>query len=145
MTTSERQLFRDYLKSRRLRLTGERECIIEEVFATHEHFEAEELAARLRNRGVSKATIYRTLPLLVSCGLLRQVIYGEKHGHYEHVHQEEEGHDHLICVGCGKVIEFRHDCMEALKSSIKEQFTFEPHRVVLEVSGLCADCGGKKR
>jgi len=68
------------------------------------HFEAEELAYRLRKKGnrISKATVYRTSPLLVRAGLIKEVIHGERHQHYE-----DSLHDHLICLKCGKIVEFK--------------------------------------
>ena len=137
---AEKERFRRFLKSQYLRMTSDREAIVEAVFSTHDHFRAEELAWRLRERGVSKATVYRTLPLLVDCGLLRQVMLGDKQGHYEHVHQEEAGHDHLICTTCGEVIEFQHPCVGRVREAVRRRYGFEPERVVLEITGLCAGC-----
>ncbi len=140
MPTAEKERFRQFLRAHHLRLTSDREAIVEAVFAIEDHFAADELYFRLRDRGVSKATVYRTLPLLVDCGLLRQVIFGDKHGHYEHVHHEEEGHDHLICTSCGGIIEFQHPCVDRLVAAVKRRYGFEPERVVLEISGRCAEC-----
>ena len=140
MPVAEKERFRQFLRSQALRMTSDREAVFEAVFATHDHFGAEELYFRLRERGVSKATVYRTLPLLVGCGLLRQVLLGDKQGHYEHVHQEEEGHDHLICQRCGQVIEFQHPCVDRVRQAVRRRYGFEPRRVVLQISGLCQEC-----
>ena len=90
------KIFRDYVQSKGLKFTPERQAILNHVFECHEHFEAEELLIDMRknNKRVSKATIYRTLALLVNSGLLREVIFGEKHAHYEHVYGHEH-HEHL--------------------------------------------------
>jgi Fur family ferric uptake transcriptional regulator len=140
MPAVAKERFREFLRTQELRMTSDREAIVEAVFSTEEHFGAEELAWRLRERGVSKATIYRTLPLLVGCGLLRQVIFGDKHGHYEHVHEEDAGHDHLICTRCGGIIEFQHPCVGRVREAVRRRYGFEPERVVLEISGRCAGC-----
>ena len=140
MPTVEKDRFRQFLKSQALRMTSDREAVVEAVFTSHDHFAAEELYQRLRDRGVSKATVYRTLPLLVGCGLLRQVILGDKQGHYEHVHQEEASHDHLICSCCGEIIEFQHPCVAKVREAVRRRYGFEPRRVVLEISGVCREC-----
>ncbi|MFH0811037.1 MAG: Fur family transcriptional regulator [Pseudomonadota bacterium] len=140
MPVTAKERFRQFLKSQALKMTNDREAIVEAVFSIENHFEAEYLAYRVRERGVSKATVYRTLHLLVESGLLRQVIFGDKHGHYEHVHQEEEGHDHLICLRCGGIIEFQHPSVAEIKAAVKDRYGFLPERVLLEISGVCARC-----
>ena len=69
--------FREYLLTKKDRLTRERSIIVEEVFAQHEHFDADDLIARVgrdkSGRRVSRATVYRTLKLLEEAGLLRKV------------------------------------------------------------------------
>jgi Fe2+ or Zn2+ uptake regulation protein len=67
--------FRDYIKERGLRNTPEREMIIEEIFSIHDHFDVDELFLRMRNKKktISRASIYRTIPLLVESGLIKEV------------------------------------------------------------------------
>ena len=138
---NENALFRRFLKSEGLRFTPEREIILREAFSLHEHFEAEDLLFRMRQHDlrVSKATVYRTLTLLVQCGLLREVIFGERHSHYEHVLGHRH-HDHLICLGCGKIIEFTDETMEKLQQKICEQYRFESLQHRLEITGYCEGC-----
>ena len=140
-TMNEHEIFRKFLKSEGLRFTPEREIILDEAFSIHEHFEAEDLVFSIRRQGhrVSKATVYRTLTLLVQCGLLREVIFGERHSHYEHVFGHKH-HDHLICLKCGKIIEFTNGTMERLQKEICKQHHFEPLRHKLEITGTCEDC-----
>src|SRR3989339_1032456 len=110
---SKEDIFKEYLTSRKLKFTAERQAILDRVFENHKHFEADELLVdlRLNDMKISKATIYRTLALLVKCGLLREVIFGEKHAHYEHVYGHEH-HEHLVCIKCGKIIEFSDERIE---------------------------------
>lgn len=105
------------------------------------HFEAEELAHRLRKKGsrISKATVYRTLPLLVKAGLIKEVIHGEKHHHYEHNHEENQ-HDHLICLKCGKIVEFGEESLREIEEKICRQHEFQPEKVVIEIFGYCKKC-----
>ena len=71
-------IFRTYLRSRGLKYTPERRTLLREVLSNNDHFEAEQLLFTMRQEGkrVAKATIYRTLPLLVDCGLIQQVQFG---------------------------------------------------------------------
>ena len=142
---NEHEIFRKFLKSEGLRFTPERAIILEEAFSIHEHFEAEDLVFSIRRHGhrVSKATVYRTLALLVQCGLLREVIFGERHSHYEHVFGHKH-HDHLICLKCGKIIEFSEETIERLQKSVCAQYRFEPVRHRLEITGTCEDCARQR-
>ena len=125
-------IFRDYVQSKGLKFTPERQTILNHVFECHGHFEAEELLIDMRksNKRVSKATIYRTLALLVSSGLLREVIFGEKHAHYEH----------LVCIGCDKIIEFNDERIENFQEEIciENKFKAESHK--FQIMGYCEDC-----
>ena len=68
------QKFREYIKEKGMRNTPERETIIEEIFAIHDHFDVDELFLRLRNKKkrISKASLYRTIPLLIDSGLIKE-------------------------------------------------------------------------
>ena len=106
MESAEEKMFRQFLDGDGLKFTPERRLILQEVFRNHRHFEADDIVIGLRNRGsrVSRASIYRTLHLLVGSGLLINVYSAEKHGHYEHTFGHDH-HDHLICTECGRMIE----------------------------------------
>ena len=138
---SRKRKFERFLKSEDLKLTSEREMILDQVFSIHDHFEAEDILLRLRQRGqrVSKATIYRTLPLLVQSGLLREVLFNEKHSHYEHILGHAH-HDHLICIACGKIIEFTEETIEELQRKLCDNYHFKPIRHKFEIVGYCEAC-----
>src|SRR5512144_1250302 len=105
--------FQDFLRVAGLKLTGERSALVREIFSTHYHFEADELLSKMKQKNVkiSRATVYRTLELLVKSGMVRRVHLGEDHYHYEHVTGNSH-HDHLICTTCGSVIEFHDEELE---------------------------------
>ena len=105
----------------------QREKVLKEVFAAEGHFEADDLASRLRRKDsrISRATTYHTLPLLLKPGLLNQVVRGAKHQHYEHVNKETQ-HDHLICLKCGKVIEVSNKTLKAIEEKICAENHFRP-------------------
>ncbi len=138
---SKEEVFKKYLESKKLKFTAERQTILDRVFANHKHFEADELLIdlRLNKLKISKATIYRTISLLVKSGLLREVIFGERHAHYEQVFGHEH-HDHLVCNSCGKIIEFIDHRIEKLQDEVckKNKFKSDSHR--LQIQGLCEDC-----
>jgi len=75
MNDREREIFRKYLERRGLKLTAERQALFDELFARHEHFEADELLMRLRakRKKISRATIYRTLDLLLESGIVKRL------------------------------------------------------------------------
>ena len=142
MISKARSQFFKYLKEQGLKWTPEREEIFRQAFAIEGHFEAEDLAYRLRKKGrrTSKASVYRTLPLLVKAGLIKEVIYGEiPHHYYEHIHDEKE-HDHLICLKCGKIFEFEDDSLRAIERIICEKRGFLPQKIIVEIFGYCKKC-----
>ncbi len=133
--------FRKFLRSRGLKCTPERQIVLEEVFTSHDHFEAEDLLFRIRrhNRRVSKGTIYRTLELLVESGLVRKVAFVDKHTHYEYVYGHGH-HEHLICLGCGQVIEFYQELLESSLAQVCKQNNFSSKSHKVEVLGYCQQC-----
>lgn len=129
---------REYLATKGQRLTSEREMVVSEVFASHQHFDAEDLVARLSRR-VSRSTVYRCLSLLVEAGLIRPIARQDDRELYEHDYGYPQ-HDHLICSRCGNLSEFRNEEISRLLEiiSIDHAFRMEAHR--LEVYGLCQKC-----
>ncbi len=105
------------------------------------HFEADELAIRIRKKGsrISRATVYRTLPLLVKASLLNKVIHGEKHQHYEPTHEESQ-HDHLVCMKGGKITEFEDAALREVEETICRRSHFRPKKVFVENFGYCQRC-----
>lgn len=132
-------LFKRYLKVKGKNITKSRERIVKEVFKTHEHFDVSELWAKLRDTTISVSTIYRTLALLVDCGLVREVDLGDPHLHYEHIFGHHY-HEHMICVGCGKVLEFLDSALEDGLAEVVDRFNFQHHSHSLQIFGLCKEC-----
>ncbi len=143
VSVSPVEKYREYLATKGLRLTRERSIIIEEVFATHEHFDAEQLIGRLAQRTdgtrVSRSTIYRSLLQLEEAGLIRKVARQDDRDVFEHDYGYPQ-HDHLICSKCGTLIEFQADAISHLLSEVASRhgFRMDGHR--LEVTGLCDAC-----
>jgi len=139
----EGQRFEAFLRSQKLKLTGERMAILEAVFQQRTHFDAESLHGDLKGRGsaISRATVYRTLDLLVQCGLVRKSSLGSSHANYEAARGDEH-HDHLICLLCGRVIEFFRPELEAMQEQICQEHGFRPLQHSLQIFGLCRNCKG---
>lgn len=139
-----RAVFRKYLKDHGIKNTAARRTVLDTVLDLEEHFEAEQLLYLLREqgRGVSKATVYRTLPILVACGILKQVRFDVKQAHYELAFGEEP-HDHMVCRRCGRIIEFAaHEVLE-LRARIARRHHFHVTGHRFQLSGLCWECSVK--
>jgi len=134
-------LFRSYLHQQRLPLTHQREAIAKALFESEGHLSVDDLADLLRDRGehVGKATIYRTLNLLVEADLARELDFGEGFKRYEH-QAGEARHDHLVCTSCGKVVRFARPELDGLQGEIAEELGFNVQSRRLEIYGTCADC-----
>jgi Fur family ferric uptake transcriptional regulator len=133
--------FREYIKEKGLRNTPERETIIEEIFCIHDHFDVDELFLRLRNkrRRISKASLYRTIPLLIESGLLKEVYFEDGHFHYEHVYGHKD-HSHLRCSRCGRIIEFADDEIGTIENRIGKKYHFAVTAHRFELLGYCPQC-----
>ncbi|MGH9457484.1 MAG: Fur family transcriptional regulator [Thermoanaerobaculia bacterium] len=141
----EIERFQVYLLGQGLKLTNERRALVREIFSTHYHFDADELLGRLKQKSakISRATVYRTLELLVKSGMVRRVHLGEEHYHYERVTRDDVHHDHLICTTCGSVIEFHDETLEDRQRQICETHRFTPTFHNLQILGVCSRCRRK--
>ena len=130
--------FAEYLSTKGKRLTQERRTVVEEVFSSHEHFDADELVARLRPR-VSRPTVYRHLADMEAAGLLRKVARPNRSDVYEHDYGYPQ-HDHMLCKKCGDLIEFPNEQIADMLEEIATQhgFRMPGHRLV--VYGTCDKC-----
>jgi Fur family ferric uptake transcriptional regulator len=137
----EKEQFLQFLRSRGQRVTGERLALFEEIFSQHGHIDAEELLGAMRARGlkISRATVYRNLDLLVESGLATKQRLGGRELRYEHMHAGQH-HDHLVCTGCGRVVEFVSPGIAALQAEICRAHGFVPMRHTLQITGLCNRC-----
>lgn len=143
VAVTPKEKYREYLATQGSRMTREREIFVQEVFASHEHFDADQLIQRLEQRKdgkrVSRSTIYRHLKQLEEAGLIRKVARQGDRDLYEHDYGYPQ-HDHLICKKCGELTEFHNDeISKVLEQVAKEHgFRIESHR--LEAHGLCDNC-----
>ena len=136
------RLFGRYLREQGFPMTQQRSSIADVVFGSDEHLSVEEIEGCLRGRGerIGKATIYRTLDLLVRSKLVDEHDFGEGFKRYEHRLSRQPVHAHLICLSCAKVTEFRSSEILRLEERVAHDHGFQPSRHKLEIYGLCADC-----
>ncbi|MBN2562815.1 MAG: transcriptional repressor [Phycisphaerae bacterium] len=133
--------FRKYLRDRGLKYTGERRLVLQAVMRNNEHFEAEQLLLDMRQAStrVGKATVYRTLKLLVDFGIVREVHFSNKQVHYEHTYGEGP-HDHMVCRRCGQIIEFDAVDVVRLRTDVAAEHGFHARSHRFQIFGLCATC-----
>ncbi len=140
----ELSLFKTYLEKHGLRFTPERRMILEEVYAYTGHFDPDEICDRLRARGnkASKASVYRTFPLLLDAGLIAEVLRSGNRIRYERTVGRSH-HDHMICDECGAIIEFTSPEIEQLQDAICARHNFKSRSHMLEIRGTCTQCRGR--
>ena len=137
--------FREHLRGSALKLTAQRRRIFDRAFATHEHFTAERLYNWLREEegaAVSRATVYRTLNLLVEGGFLESLDTGRGELLYEHV-MGHRHHDHIVCLACGRIEEFYDERIERLQEEACRRKGFELVSHDLQLRGYCRSCAKK--
>ena len=140
--------FEAYLRRRSLKLTTQRARIFDRAFATHEHFSADAMYSWLSKEPgskVSRATVYRTLGLLLEGEFMKSLDVGRGELVFEHVLGHGH-HDHMVCLGCGRIVEFHDEQIENLQLAAARKKGFEivkhDHRLI----GYCRACVvGRKR
>ncbi|MCK4957332.1 MAG: transcriptional repressor [Candidatus Cloacimonetes bacterium] len=137
----EQKIFKEFLQKKGLKLTKPRQIILEEVFLTHKHFNVDQLydQIKIKYSNVSRATIYRTMPLLIEASLIKNALRCEAKDHYEHIYGHER-HLHLICNKCGTIIEAEISDMEQLLNQIAETKKFHIEDYNVGARGVCVNC-----
>ncbi|MDP8314805.1 MAG: transcriptional repressor [Candidatus Celaenobacter antarcticus] len=137
--------FKSFLKNNNSLWSSEREQITRFVLSNPDHFSADDLYLQLKQKEytVSRATVYRTLDLLVKSGLVVKTQLESGAYLYEHV-KDLAHHDHLICNKCGKIIEFHSDGIESLQEQIAKENKFHMTGHSLRIYGICRECREEK-
>jgi Fur family ferric uptake transcriptional regulator len=136
------ELFDRFISSNKLKHTAQRLKIVKRAFSMKKHFSADDLYHLLKREktDVSKATIYRTLKLLVDANFLDELEIGTRQAKfYEPIHGREH-HDHMICLKCGRIVEFTDQTIEKLQQQAAERNRFRVLSHSLKLFGLCASC-----
>jgi Fur family transcriptional regulator, ferric uptake regulator len=133
-----------YLAGQGLKSTRQRDKILQVFVAAGRHLSAEELYLLIKktDRGIGYATVYRTLKLLTLAGLAHERRFEDGVTRFE-FNAAEGHHDHLICIRCGRIIEFENEQIEALQRGVAKKNKFQVHSHKLELYGHCAGCQKK--
>jgi Fur family transcriptional regulator, ferric uptake regulator len=122
------------------RVTIQRSLLLDLLRSCGGHVDADELyrRARRKNPRISLSTVYRNLQLFKKLGLVEERHFDEEHHHYEVKSREE--HQHLLCVNCGKVVEFDYPASRRFKENVGKKYDFDITGVEIHITGLCSDC-----
>ena len=139
---AQRGLFRQYLAQQGLKFTSQRRAIAEVFFEASDHSSLTELLdlAKRRQPSIGYATVYRTMKLMAESGLAaaHKFVEGQEACYEPAVAGEH--HDHLICTGCRKIIEFEDDEIEKRQETIARLYGFDVTSHRHEIYGVCPDC-----
>jgi len=139
-------LFKTRISEKGLKATKPREEILNIFLNSSGHKSLSQIYAQVvkANPKIGYTTVYRTLKLLTRLGLATQRKFGDGETRYEPA-SEGKHHDHLICLGCGKIIEFEDQTLESLQNRIAKRHRFKISYHRMELYGRCGDCSRKKR
>jgi Fur family ferric uptake transcriptional regulator len=142
-----RRRFASFIRERGQRQTPERFAVLDEIYASQEHVDADTLYARIRERGVrvSRATVYNTLDLLLACDLVVRHQFGRAQAKYERAWAYWQ-HDHLLCLECGAIFEFCDPRLQEIQDTVAGIYGFEVARHALNVYAHCRreNCEGRQ-
>jgi len=129
---------RKTLSSAGMRMTNQRALILDII--RRGHLDADEVyrQAREKQPRLSLSTVYRTLRRLKELGLVEELHFAEAHHHYEVKPPAE--HHHLVCLGCGKIVEFESPLSQEMKQEIARKQGFEVTGVEVHMTGYCSKC-----
>ena len=139
MDSSVQARLDDFIRRKGLRRTNQRDAIVRAVFSKDEHFTAEELFERVRkaDSNTSRATVYRTLGLLVEANLLQQIDLGDNQTTYDPNFLDKPSHNHLVCIDCGRVVEFEDVNLDLLNDCVTRRLGFKPLRQSIKIEANC--------
>jgi Fur family transcriptional regulator, peroxide stress response regulator len=121
------------------KLTPQREAVFQVILEREDHPTASDIfeAARQRLPTISYATVYNSLRYLKEAGLVHEISFGDCASRYD---RETDRHDHAICNGCGKLVDFDLPETAKLMQAAARKSHFKPESVHLTLRGLCVDC-----
>ena len=133
--------FTSYLQQNKLKLTHQRQTILEEFLCQDDHVSAEELHDRIKVRhpGIGQATVFRTLRLISDAEIAQVVSIDHRTTRYER-RPDGTHHDHIQCLGCGTVFEFHDESIEKLQHEIAARYGVHLVRHRMDLFGLCEKC-----
>ncbi len=134
------EIFREFLKSEKNRITPERFEVMDYALEYDGHFGADDLYILMKNQNstVSRATVYKTLELLVQCDLVGKRNFGDNLTRYES-NFKKQNHDHLICMDCGRIVEFISPKVKKIPEEICEENNFSMESYSFNIFARCKD------
>lgn len=140
---NEKKAFKQFLMNKGLRITNERLLILEAAFCFTEPFTAEELLPQSKNLNLStsRATIYRTLPLLIESGLVREIDVGKDYKYYMPEKETKTFQTQVICTDCDKIFELDAPFMEWYGKTVSEKLQMSPQSQRLQINSTCLKRG----
>jgi len=134
------ELFRNFLKAEKNRITPERFEVLDAAIDYEGHFGADDLYILMKNSNssVSRATVYKTLELLAQCELISKRHFGDNVTRYESSFKKQV-HDHLICVDCGRIVEFSDPDIKKLPKVISDKLGFNFESYSFNIFARCKD------
>jgi len=145
MNKQATDIFTSFLKKGKNRITPERFEVMEAAIEYEGHFGADDLYIAMKNKksDVSRATVYNTVELLAQCNLITKRNFGDNLTRYES-NYKKQNHDHLICIQCGRIVEFSNPKIKKIQSEICKELGFEESSYSFNIFARCKDqkeCG----
>jgi Fur family ferric uptake transcriptional regulator len=133
--------FRSFLSKQHLKITPERLTVLNEILQCHKHFDPDSLFLRLKaqSKKISRATIYRTLDLLVESGLLKKLNFTDQNARYE-MNMDVRIHDHFFCISCGKIIELYDESLQMIHQRFASEYNLKIDDYTHQLYGTCPQC-----
>ncbi len=137
----QKKIFAAYLKKKKLKITRQRQVILDSFLKTEGHLSTEELyhQVRQKDRTIGYTTVSRTMKALTDSGLAREIDLGDSRSRFEPLYKRPH-HHHIICVECQQTIEFLSPELEQLQEQVVSHYRFRPVRHHFQVFGICEDC-----
>jgi Fur family transcriptional regulator, ferric uptake regulator len=132
------EILRVFLKKGQNRITPERFEVMDSALEYDGHFGADDLYVIMKNKKsrVSRATVYKTLELLVQCDLLSKRNFGDNMTRYESSFKRQS-HDHLICMDCGRIVEFTNTSLENIPKDLSKTLGFNFENYSFNIFARC--------
>jgi Fur family ferric uptake transcriptional regulator len=141
MVREAEAVFHNYLKKVGLKRTAQRDIILRTFLETRDHLSTDELSrlVKKKDQHLGFTTVYRTLKLLVECGLASEVAFNDGIARYEHQYQRRN-HHHMVCTECGSSVEFFSADIEHIEQEIGRKNKYLTTRHTFQIYGVCEKC-----
>jgi Fur family ferric uptake transcriptional regulator len=139
-------IFHDHLRRVGLKHTDQRDTILRTFLDTRDHLSTDELyrLVRKQDERIGFTTVYRTLKLLVECGLASEVAFNDGIARYEHQYNRRN-HHHVVCTQCGSSVEFFSGDIERIEREVGRKYKFLSTRHSFQIYGVCENCAKKPK